>query len=272
MPRLTTPVTHKTLFLSVAIYLLLATPVMATSTMVDEIKTVSVIADSSLALPLTEVIQEYTTDKHQAVAASFVFVYRQEKAVAEGIEYDVLITARTSLLDTLKQQGLVDIYTESPIAKNYMALVASKKSGFEASLDNGFPLAEIITSFRWQPGLIVGNPETLWQGSLAREILRYYGVIGDLEPYTVYEKDLSDIIAAIKKESLIGLVYQSDINQYPELRIVDMVPEEAHRPIIYVAVVLAGDRMEASRELVEYLKQGKAREIFRKYGMEKPEK
>ena len=134
--------------------------------MADAIKTISIIADSSLSLPVTKIIQQYSTDKHQAVVASYVPVNQQEEAVMEGVGYDVLITARPKLLEQLKQQGLVDIYTESEVAKNRLVLAASDKSDFQASLEKQFPLADIITSYGWQPGLVVGNPETLLEAAL----------------------------------------------------------------------------------------------------------
>ena len=250
---------------------LVVSPTAYAAPMADEIRTISVIADSSLALPVTKIIQQYSTDKHQAVVASYVPVNQQEEAVLEGVGYDVLITARPKILEELKQQGLVDIYTESEVAKNRLVLAASDKSDFQASLAKRFPLADIITKFNWQPGLVVGNPETLLEGSIAREALRNYGVIADLEPYTMYEKDLPEIISMIREEGSLGLVYQSDAKNYQGLRVVDIVPEHTHRPITYIAVVLAGNRMEQSREFVDYLTQRRSKNIFQKHDFSLPE-
>ena len=233
--------------------------------MADEIRTISVIADSSLALPVTKIIQQYSTDKHQAVVASYVPVNQQEEAVFEGVGYDVLITARPKLLEELKQQGLVDIYTEAEVAKNRLVLAASDTNNFQASLAEQFSLADIITGFGWQPGLVVGNPETLLEGSIAREVLRNYGVIADLEEYTMYEKDLSEIVNMIREEGTLGLLYQSDAKAHKGLRVVDTVPEHTHKPITYVAVVLAGDRMDQSREFVDYLTKRRSKNIFQKH-------
>ena len=248
---------------------MLASPLYA-APMADEIKTISVIADSSLALPMTNIIHEYSSDKYQAVVASYVPVNQQEATVAEGVGYDVLITARPKLLEILKQQGLVDIYTESKVAKNRLALVASTQSDFKLSLSQAFPLAQMITRFSWQPGLIVGNPETLLQGTTAREALRHYEVLSDLEPYTIYEKDLPEMIEMIQTQGTLGLLYESDAKHHPDLKVVDLVPENAHQPIVYIAVVLAGDRMEPAREFVEYLTQSQAKSVLEKHGFGKP--
>lgn len=249
--------------------MLVASPA-AAAPMADEITTISVIADSSLALPITRIIHDYSSDKRQAVVASYVPVNQQEEAVTEGVGYDVLITARPKLLELLKQQGVVDIYTESMVAKNRLVLVASKTSDFQASLSQVFPLAQMITRFSWQPGLIVGSPETLLQGSSARQALRYFGVIEDLEPYTIYEKDLSEMVKMIQTQGTLGLLYESDTKNYQEIKIIDRVPENAHDPIVYVAVVLAGDRMEPAREFVEYLGRGRVQQTFEQYGFRRP--
>ena len=90
-------------------------------------------------------------------------------------------------------------------------------------------------------------------------------MLADLEPYTMYEKDLPEIISMIRDEGTLGLLYQSDAKNYKGLRVVDTVPEHAHKPITYVAVVLAGDRMEQSREFVDYLTQRRSKNIFQKH-------
>lgn len=245
--------------------------VQAAPLMVDEITTISVIADSSLALPMTQIIKDYSTQKKQAVVASYVAVNQQEQAVADGVGYDVLITARPKLLTILKQQGLVDIYTEATIAKNRLAMVAAKDSDFDASLATGFPLADIILRFAWLPGLVVGNPETLREGTIAREALRYYGVLEDLEAYTLYEKDLSEIINMVANQGRIALIYHSDAKRYESLKVVDIVPEAAHHPVAYVAVVLAGNRMEPAREFVEFLQQPQAKKTLTAHGFDLPQ-
>lgn len=240
------------------------------SDMVDEVSSISIIADSSLALPMTDIILQYTKEKHKAVSASFQPPSEQEVEVSEGASYDVLITARTRLIDDLKLSGLVDIYSEATIAKNHLVLVASSNNDFQTSLADSFPVAEIIRRYSWRLGLVLGNPETLQQGSVARDALRHYGALEDLESYTLYMKDMSEILDMVRDDGVLALVYESDMMGQPELRIVDSVPEKTHQPVVYMAVVLAGDKMDDARQFVDYLKQSQSQKLIEKYGFSKP--
>lgn len=240
------------------------------SDMVDEIGSISIITDPSLAMPVTRIIENYTREKHKAVSASFQSAAQQEAEVSEGASYDVLVTARLRLIEALKLKGLVDIYSEAMIAKNGLVLVASQDNTIQLSITQDFPLAEMINSFHWQPRLVLGNPETLLMGSVARESLRYYGVLEDLEPYIIYEKELPEIVRMVKEQGHLAMVYESDAKEYPELRMVDYIPEDSHQPVVYTAVVLAGDRMDEARQFVDYLKQSQSQQVLESFGFSKP--
>ncbi len=240
------------------------------SDMRDEVVSISVIADSDLALPMTNIIRAYTNDKHRAVSVSYQPIAQQEVEVMEGATYDVLVTARMRLVDNLKLKGLVDIYSEATVARNRLVLIADKNNSFQASLASGFPLAEFIRVFNWQPGLVIGNPETQPSGSVAREALRSYGVLEDMEQYTLYEKEWRQIIRMVQDESKLALVFQSDVHAADNLRIVDYVADKYYAPVVYVAVVLAGDKMDEARQFVDYLKQVQAQQSFEAYGFMKP--
>lgn len=236
----------------------------------DDISTIALIADSSLAAPLADIVRDYTRSAQVAISASFETVQTQEKEVAEGAAYDILITARPKLIESLKQLGLVDIYSEAAIARNALVLVSSDRSTFSVSLADHFPLVPIINTLGLRPGFVLGNPETLYEGSMARDALRRYDVLEDMEAYTLYEKELPEIVSLVKDQNSFAMMYASDAQQVAGLRIIDTVPQDMHPPIIYYAVVLAGDQMEGGRAFVEYLKQASAQKTFTRYGFLKP--
>jgi molybdate transport system substrate-binding protein len=237
--------------------------------MVDEISSISIIADADLALPMTDIVLAYTKEKHQAVSAAYPSAIQQETEVSEGASYDVLITARPRLIDSLKLKGLVDIYSEATIARNQLVLIAAQTNPFNASLQGEFPLAEMINYFNGQSGLLLGNPETLPSGSVAREALRNYSALEYLEQYTLFEKDVSEIMRMVREEGKLALVYQSDA-QATDIRMVDRVSPDTYSPIVYVAVVLAGDKMDEARQFVDYLKQVQTQRVFERYGFVEP--
>jgi molybdate transport system substrate-binding protein len=64
-----------------------------------------------------------------------------------------------------------------------------------------------------------------------------------------------------------GLVYATDALKAGNVRIVAMVPESAHDPIVYPAAVIKGSHGEqAGREFIDYLAGPAAQAIFQKHG------
>lgn len=235
--------------------------------MPDDMNSITVVADPSLSLPLTKIARKYSKEKQISVAIAFFPAARQESEFAanEGAAYDVLITPRVKLLESLKQQGMVDIYSEVVVARNRLVLTAAVKNDFHASLANAFPLNDFLTYFQGQPKLLVGNPEAMIEGSIAREALRKQGVLEDLEPYTLYISSLPEMMTMVQDEGKLAFMFESDARQHEGLKIVDHMALGSYEPVSYIGVVLAGDKMEDARAFLDYIRQSAQQDILQSY-------
>ncbi len=66
-------------------------------------------------------------------------------------------------------------------------------------------------------------------------------------------------------ETPLGIVYATDAKGNAKVRVVDTFPASSHDPITYPAAVTTRGGADAG-DFVQFLKSGKARAIFIKYG------
>ncbi len=225
----------------------------------QEVSSLSVLADSSLAVPLSRAVRAYAASHNVAVSLAFADLADLEYQAVEGAVYDVLMTASPALLTSLKQRGVVDLNSEAGVTSNQLVLITSAENTTPLHVGETFPASGIIAALDFQPGLLLGNPETLYQGTLAREALKTYGVADDLEPYIVYGKNLDEMLETVAMQGSYALVYATDVAFDKRIRTIGTIPATRTRPIEYKAVALAGEKMPAARGFISYLKQSEAK-------------
>jgi len=228
--------------------------------------TVTVLADSSMALAISELAQAYAKEAGVMVGASFATPEEQQQQIEEGGEADILITTRQNWLSDLQTRGLVDIYSRAVVAKNRLALVSKPGGAIAPRSDGIFPLSEMLKLFSWEPSFVVANPDMLDEGRFSKEALRNLGVSGDLEEYTLYVRSRTQMKSLVEEQGMIALMLSSEVSDNPALMMIDLLPETSHSPIEYHSVVIAGDNMEQARKFMAFLASDKAKDILRSHG------
>ncbi len=241
--------------------LLLACPVHAEE---PGIATVAILADAPLSLPLARIAQEYTRREGVVVAVAFATPQDESGQTVESVAADVLITAKSTWLEALKEQGLVDLHSEMRVASDHLALVGPAASTVTTNFSQGFPSAELITAMGEEPVFALPNPQTLPEGIAAREALRHFHADADLEPYTLYPKERAQLKEMISKQAY-GIMLASEARQQ-EFHVVGILPLTVYTPVTYRAVVLAGENMDEARRFVEYLRSREVTTAFTTYG------
>ncbi|MCE2926594.1 MAG: molybdate ABC transporter substrate-binding protein [Rickettsiales bacterium] len=228
--------------------------------------TVTVLAESSLSLAISELARSYSKQADVMVGASFASQQEQQQQIEEGGEADILITTRAHWIEDLKTQGLIDVYSEALIARNRLALVSKHGGAISPRNDGVFPLNEMLKLFSWEPSFVVGNPDVLDEGRFSKEALRNLGVAGDLEEYTLYIKSRAQMESMISQQGMIGLMFNSSVSDNRNLQMIDLLPESSHTPINYHAAVIAGDNMQEARLFMKFLNSDTAKVILRSHG------
>jgi molybdate transport system substrate-binding protein len=230
------------------------------------LSSVNVMADSSLSVAVTAIARAYARDRGVAVNASYMTSKEQQVQIAEGEAVDILITPMDKWIEDLKTQGLVDIYSETPVARGQLALAGPEASPLTFTIIEGVPVAQLIWQMQGEPEFLVGHPETLAEAAFSKEALRNLGAAADLEPYTVYIKQRDQMYRMVVNRGAYGVFLYSSVLSRPGIKVIGMIPSTAHQPIQYYAVVIAGENMDEARKFIDYLKSSEARRIFSESG------
>lgn len=231
-----------------------------------KLSTVTVMADHSLSSTVSEIARNYSRENQTIVNSSFLPQKIQQEQISEGASADVLITSKTGWIDELKQQGLIDINSQTKFARDKLTLIGSKETEVMSAGVGRFPTFEIIKAGNGEPVFILGNPEFLMEGIYSKEAMRSFGANDDLEPYTLYVKRLDEMFDMVANQNAFAICFYSSAMKRDDIKIIDTLPESAHKPIIYNAVVIAGDNMNQARKFLAYLKSAEVRKLLAKNG------
>lgn len=231
-----------------------------------KLPTVTVMADHSLSTAVSEIARNYSRENQAVVNTSFQTQKIQQEQISEGAAADILITSKKQWIDELKQQGLIDRNSQTKLAKDRLVLIGPKETSVVSAGAGRFPTFEIIRAGGGEPVFVLGNPEFLMEGIYAREAIHSFGANDDLEPYTLYVKSLDEMFDMVANHNIFAICFYSSAMKRDDIKIIDTLPESAHKPIVYNAVVIASDNMNEARKFLTYLKSAEVRKLLDKDG------
>jgi molybdate transport system substrate-binding protein len=196
-----------------------------------------------------------------------VFSPTQEhiKAIEDGAESNVIITAKSLWMDELQQKGLIDIFSKRDIARNQLVLAGSQFTFASPDLRASSSIMD-FTSTPEEFSVGIGDAATTAEGGYAIESLSSYRLHNILEPHYVFLPSVQHIIRLIERYGAMGILFRTDVLLVPHIKEIASFDDNSHRPIIYQAAAVIGDDMELSRHFISYLTEEHARRIFREYG------
>ena len=227
----------------------------------------TILADNSISVAVSRVSREYARQHSVGVSTSFTDKTEQALQIHEGGAADVLITSDRRWIEELMNQGLLDVYSKMEFGRGRMALVGPLGSTLALKLSDSFMAAPLVHAMESEAELFIGNPEYIITGKYARESLRSVGALDVLEPYTLYVKSMDEMIEQVTHRGAYGIFLLGDALLMSNARVIDVFPATSHSPIVYYAVVVAGDNMEEARKFMKYLGNAPARAIIRNSGM-----
>ena len=257
-------------YIAVILLLGFSSPIAAEET--AQMDDVTVFADTSLTIPLTRIARSYSSQKQLSVSAVFSSSKDQVERIEDGEEADIFISAKPIWINRLQQKGLIDVYSRTMIASNRLVIAGSETSKIsEKTGDDGLDGDELrallpITNPDFQFSL--GDPEYLAEGPYTFQALNNPGLSSDVEPFYSFFRTTREMLRSTTKYDAYSAVFKTDALLYPNIRIVGAFPEKSHDPILYQAVVVAGENMEGARTFLSYLQSDEALEILTNYGFE----
>lgn len=189
-----------------------------------------------------------------------------QKQIEAGAPVDVFLAAGRQPVDDLERAGLVLRGTRRVFAGN--VLVALKPA--DSVLD--IPGPSDLLDRRVQK-IAIGNPKTVPAGQYAEESLRALTLWERLRPKLVFGENVRQVLDwVVRGEVDVGVVYATDgAARLRRVRLAFAFPPDTHRPIVYVAAVVAASRQpELAREFVDALTSREAQAALGRAGFEPP--
>ncbi len=187
-----------------------------------------------------------------------------QRQIEQGAPVDIFISAAINKMDALEKKDLLLSETRRDLLKNQMVLVApesDKNNSFKLENFADLTTKEITT-------IALGEPNSVPAGKYAQEVLNSLAIADKVNSKAVYAKDVRQVLNYVATGNVdAGIVYRTDAQVSDNVEIVTTAPETSHSPVIYpIAVIKDSDHPEAAIELIEFLTNSQAQEVFEEHG------
>ncbi len=246
------------LVLSAALAMSFALPVAADETPAP----VVVFAAASLKNALDDAKTAWEHKSGKTAVVNYAASNTLAKQIEQGAPADLFFSADEDWMKYLSDKGLTQKASERALLGNTLVLVAPKSSTVSLHIAPGFALAAALGSGR----LAMCNP-SVPAGKYGAAALQSLGVWNSVESHTALADNVRAALALVARgEVPLGIVYTTDANAEPAVRVVDTFPEHSHPPIVYPVALLRDSKNTAPKELLDFLESAEAKVYFEKQG------
>ncbi|MBP7242709.1 molybdate ABC transporter substrate-binding protein [Amaricoccus sp.] len=224
---------------------------------------VTVFAAASLKNALDAVAEAWAGETGNAATISYAASSALAKQIEEGAPADVFISADVPWMDYLAERDLVQKDTIVELLGNRLVLVAPAESTAAIELAPGADLVGLLGDGR----LAMGQVDSVPAGKYGKEALTALGVWDGVADRLAQAENVRAALALVATgEAPFGIVYETDANAEPAVRVVATFPEDSHSPIVYPAAVTTAATSPEAAAFLDYLKGSGAAELFEAQG------
>jgi molybdate transport system substrate-binding protein len=221
---------------------------------------VNISAAASLTDALNEIALEYAKESKDELVLNFAGSGSLVTQIQEGAPCDLFISASKAKMDTLENEGIIDVTTRKNLLGNTLTLIASAEAAEVVSIK--------ALSTETVKSIAIGTPESVPAGKYAVESFESLGITEAVADKIVYGKDVRGVLDYVETGNVdCGIVYKTDALLLETGVTVEDLSEESHSPIVYPAAVLAdAEQAEAATAFYEFIQGDYAKGVFEKYG------
>jgi molybdate transport system substrate-binding protein len=221
-----------------------------------------VFAAASLTNVLGELAQAWEKSGGVPVKLSFAASSVLARQIEAGGNADLFISADQEWMDYLQSRNLIAQSTRVNLVGNRLVLIAPADSRIELEIKRGFDLAGALKGGR----LSTGDPDTVPVGRYARSALMSLGVWDQVADRLVRADNVRSAMTFVARgETPLGIVYATDAQIDPKVRVVGTFPDNTHAPITYPAAATANAGPDAEAFVV-FLRSSEAAPVWKKFG------
>ena len=246
-----------------ALLVFCATPFVAQAQQSAQAQSILVFAAASMKNALDDVDAAFTKQTGIVVVASYDASSALMKQIEQGAPADVFISADQKWMDYGAQKALLDNDTRINLLGNRLVLIAGKDSKLrDVTIGSKLDLAELAGSGR----IATGDVRAVPVGIYAKAALQKLGLWDAVEPKLAMVGNVRAVLVLVARgEAPLGIVYATDAEVEPGVKVIASFPEDSHEPIVYPVAAMRTAKPSAALYLA-FLRSAAARAIFEHYG------
>ena len=181
--------------------------------------------------------------------------------IEEGLEADVFMSAATTQMDALNEEGMIASDTITNLLENKIVLIVPSSSELGLASFEDIAKAESIA---------LGDPASVPAGKYAQEALTNLGIWDSIQDKVSFGTNVTEVLNQVAAASAdAGIVYATDAaSMADQVTVIAEAPEGSlAEPVIYpVAVVANSAHPDEANAFVDFLKTDEAMAVFESYG------
>ena len=224
----------------------------------------TVFAAASLKESLDEAAAAYRKASGQDVRVSYAASSALARQIEQGAPADLFLSADLDWMDYLQERKLIDEASRRNLLGNTLVLIAPaiRKAG-PVALKPGVKLLPLLGEGRMALALTASVPA----GKYARAAFTSLGVWDQLQPKVAEAENVRAALMLVARgEAPLGVVYGSDAQAEPKVRVLATFPADTHPAIVYPVAVIKASRHPRAAAFAQWLHSKDAAAIFRRRG------
>jgi molybdate transport system substrate-binding protein len=224
-----------------------------------------VFAAASMRTALDAVAATRKTDTGKTVSISYASSATLAKQIEQGAPADIFISADLKWMDYLEKDKLIRPETRKNLFGNKLVLIEPSDADSKLEIAKGFDLAGAAGDGK----IAVCTIDSCPAGTYAKEALESLGIFARVEPKLAQADNVRSALNLVSRgEARFGIVYATDANSDPKVKVIGSFPKSSHSPIIYPAALVATSTNPDAALFLSYVTSEAATKIFSAQGFD----
>ncbi|MDA8107607.1 MAG: molybdate ABC transporter substrate-binding protein [Betaproteobacteria bacterium] len=222
-----------------------------------------VFAAASLRNALDAAAQAYEARGGGKITVSYAASSALARQIEAGAPAQVFISADEKWMDYLEQRHLVQAGSRHDLLANRLVLIEPASRKHDVTIAPGFRLRKLLNGGR----LALADPASVPAGLYAKAALEKLGVWASVKDRVAPAENVRSALAFVARgEAPLGIVYATDAQVEPRVRVAGTFPADSHPPIVYPVALTTAPGWQRAEPFEQFLRSPEARAIFRRWG------
>ena len=227
---------------------------------------VIVFAAASLKNALDDVNAAWKADTGKEASISYEASSTLAKQIEGGAPADIFVSADLTWMKYLSDKKLTKPDSEVQLLGNTLVLVAPADSKAEIKIAPNFDLAGLIGD-----GKLAMCDVKVPAGKYGKASLEALGVWASVEGKIAQAENVRAALKFVSTgEAVAGIVYQTDANAEPKVKVLGTFPEDSHPPIVYPVGLTAASTNPDAVAFLKYMQSSQGQGLVRGTGIRLP--